>query len=444
MGQTFSVYSDAIDIEDTTNHSISYQHDINNNNNNSTNEYYDDNDLNRASSYEEYNNDNDDEYLAFWKDGLFDCFKYGVCHPTVVNSLCCPQLLMGQILTRMNMTWNGNAISNNEQQQQNYYNDNIYFSPSDKGKRKQQLKTKSWWTRQTAFTQLLIIVSFYWITTTLLDPPKLFKQDTTPYDIILIPSLMIPLNNSSATSTTATTTTSGIEPIGARPIDLPDPSKKKDKKKKLKDKDTKDNHNKKYEHTRKYLYHTCSWIFGVYTLIVMTRLRRAVRGRYSIPSRAAFDGLVEDICMSFWCGCCSVAQMARQTCNYDDNNSTTTSSVDVATYCTATGLTINQQQYQNRYLIEQQQQQQHQQQQNSLYYDTVGTHKNIGNMHTNNNNNQLLLNQQHTTTGIRQQRQSPDRNIGLLTNFGGIATTTDASIISASSSLSSKNFILNV
>jgi len=35
-----------------------------------------------------------------WKDGLCDCFKYGICHPSLCNAFFCPQLLMGQILTR--------------------------------------------------------------------------------------------------------------------------------------------------------------------------------------------------------------------------------------------------------------------------------------------------------------------------------------------------------
>lgn len=25
-----------------------------------------------------------------WRDGLFDCFRYGVCHPMALNSICCP------------------------------------------------------------------------------------------------------------------------------------------------------------------------------------------------------------------------------------------------------------------------------------------------------------------------------------------------------------------
>lgn len=42
-----------------------------------------------------------------WKDGLFDCFKAGVCHPSLWCSLCCTQIAMGQVISRMQLTWLG-------------------------------------------------------------------------------------------------------------------------------------------------------------------------------------------------------------------------------------------------------------------------------------------------------------------------------------------------
>lgn len=32
-----------------------------------------------------------------WKDGLCDCCAFGCCHPSLLNSICFPQLLMGQV-----------------------------------------------------------------------------------------------------------------------------------------------------------------------------------------------------------------------------------------------------------------------------------------------------------------------------------------------------------
>lgn len=77
--------------------------------------------------------------------------------------------------------------------------------------------------------------------------------------------------------------------------------------------------------------------FAVYTWYVLTRLRAVVRLRYQIPARSAsVPGCVEDACVSFWCGCCSVAQLARQTtASYDDEAESA-----AAACCTPTGLRI--------------------------------------------------------------------------------------------------------
>jgi len=42
-----------------------------------------------------------------WKDGLFDCFKPGFLHPSLWCSLCCTQIAMGQVISRMQLTWLG-------------------------------------------------------------------------------------------------------------------------------------------------------------------------------------------------------------------------------------------------------------------------------------------------------------------------------------------------
>lgn len=40
-----------------------------------------------------------------WKDGIFACFKHGIWHPHLWMGWICPQILLGQILTRMKMTF---------------------------------------------------------------------------------------------------------------------------------------------------------------------------------------------------------------------------------------------------------------------------------------------------------------------------------------------------
>mmetsp|Transcript_5288 Transcript_5288/g.10334 ORF Transcript_5288/g.10334 Transcript_5288/m.10334 type:complete len:344 (+) Transcript_5288:164-1195(+) len=42
-----------------------------------------------------------------WRDSLCDCLRFGPCHPHFLNAWFCRLVLMGQILTRMKMTWLG-------------------------------------------------------------------------------------------------------------------------------------------------------------------------------------------------------------------------------------------------------------------------------------------------------------------------------------------------
>ena len=50
-----------------------------------------------------------------WKDGLCDVCIVGPCHPALWNALCCPQILMAQVLTRMNLSWLGDTTPNASQ-----------------------------------------------------------------------------------------------------------------------------------------------------------------------------------------------------------------------------------------------------------------------------------------------------------------------------------------
>lgn len=46
-----------------------------------------------------------------WKDGLFDLFKYGICHSHWIMAFACRELAMGQVMTRMRLDWLGNRMS---------------------------------------------------------------------------------------------------------------------------------------------------------------------------------------------------------------------------------------------------------------------------------------------------------------------------------------------
>lgn len=42
-----------------------------------------------------------------WKDGLFDCFSVGICHPSLCCAVWCSRIAMAQVMTRMSLTWLG-------------------------------------------------------------------------------------------------------------------------------------------------------------------------------------------------------------------------------------------------------------------------------------------------------------------------------------------------
>eukprot|EP00542_Grammatophora_oceanica_P010824 CAMPEP_0194043114 /NCGR_PEP_ID=MMETSP0009_2-20130614/14799_1 /TAXON_ID=210454 /ORGANISM="Grammatophora oceanica, Strain CCMP 410" /LENGTH=730 /DNA_ID=CAMNT_0038687219 /DNA_START=34 /DNA_END=2226 /DNA_ORIENTATION=+ len=48
--------------------------------------------------------------LGRWRDRLCDCTKFGMTHPTLLNGLFCPLLLLGQVMTRVNYDFSGRPI----------------------------------------------------------------------------------------------------------------------------------------------------------------------------------------------------------------------------------------------------------------------------------------------------------------------------------------------
>lgn len=45
--------------------------------------------------------------IGSWKDGLFGFFNAGFFHPSLWCALCCTQIAMGQVISRMQLTWLG-------------------------------------------------------------------------------------------------------------------------------------------------------------------------------------------------------------------------------------------------------------------------------------------------------------------------------------------------
>lgn len=203
------------------------QNDIHNNNNNNnnirrqnTNPY-----LGGGATYS--TRGTDPAPYGVWKDGLCDCCALGCCHPSICCALWCPQLLMGQVLTRMQMTWCGNSTLGNEY--------------------------------RSTFAMMVILTMIYM----------------------------------------------GIWYYYGQ-------------------------HESKHHHQRNtIMMRIAHIIYFLYMLMVMTKLRKAVRRRYKIPQRTCHG--CEDCCCVLFCGCCTVAQLARQTTDYQQRR---------AVCCSSTGLPI--------------------------------------------------------------------------------------------------------
>ena len=66
------------------------------------------------------------------------------------------------------------------------------------------------------------------------------------------------------------------------------------------------------------LYNLISFSYGLFLLVLVTKVRRIVRERNQISETRCIG--CEDCCCAFWCGCCTVSQLARQTADYDSED----------------------------------------------------------------------------------------------------------------------------
>lgn len=153
--------------------------------------------------------------VGHWKDGLCDCCALGVCHPTLWCALCCTQIAMGQIMSRMQLTWLGE------------------YGPIAS-------------TANTFRVVVLLVASYYAYSTCLL-------MAELPY----------------ATQGVPTPTSIAV------------------------------------------LKFVGSFVFSVWAVYSLCRVRENVRARYQIPETRCAG--CEDLCCSLWCSCCVTSQMLRHT-----------------------------------------------------------------------------------------------------------------------------------
>jgi Cys-rich protein (TIGR01571 family) len=160
-----------------------------------------------------------------WKDGLFACFGYGIFHPSLWNALCCPEILLSQVLTRLNMTWLAERAERS--------------SPT--------------------FRRITFLFIALCLVDTLLSPPLLDLQFDGQGGVSYAPSQSTMF---------------------------------------------------------KELFLFCLSIpMSIYSFIILVKLRAAVRNKYGIQT--GMFAWLEDFWCVFCCHCCIIAQMARQTADYE-------------------------------------------------------------------------------------------------------------------------------
>jgi Cys-rich protein (TIGR01571 family) len=213
--------------------------------------------------------DGEEDYLTptgRWKDGLCDCCSLGCCHPSLWCAYCFPQILMGQILTRMKLSWLGDS------------------SPAS--------DDDSW---RTTFRRVVTVVILYYVLISYLSPPPTEVVEEADDD------------NDNDKNKAAF--------LGLKEIPLSEED---------------------YPHWKRTWLDILNFLFYMYTIIVLVKLRLAVRDRYRIPGSTC-----EDCCCVVWCGCCTVAQLARQTAQYDTERAACCSSTGLAPLSSSSSSSTN-------------------------------------------------------------------------------------------------------
>jgi Cys-rich protein (TIGR01571 family) len=196
-----------------------------------------------------------------WRDGLFDCFNHGPCHPSFLMAFCAPVCLNGQVMTRLKLNWLGETVSNPSTSSSSSFENNNDTSSS----------FQSW--RHT-YRNVVCLMIFYFILSNILSVPS--------------PKYEVVITDESTGQTELVNTTP--PPNGVVVV----------------------------------LNNLINIGMCTYTILTLMRARRTIRQRYHIPEhRLVADSPllantgVEDCLVSAVCGMCTVAQLARHTADYN-------------------------------------------------------------------------------------------------------------------------------
>ncbi|KAL7430702.1 hypothetical protein ACHAXH_004422 [Discostella pseudostelligera] len=259
--------------------------------------------------------------MGKWRDNLFDCFHYGFFHPALWCACLFKPCLLGQLLTRMKMSWLGHR----------YHRFEAGGGASSLDDSRIELDERWRYT----FRNVVVVTAIFFVVTSFLSsmeeedvitPPMEEGEDFDEY-IQRVVADAIQANDEDDT-TSKETLASSIDSF-------------------------------------------LSFAYGTYITYVMIQLRATMRHVYAIPEqfckcwyalfgtnqRQRLDGGTdegnvcgncgyisercctadvpvgwEDICCAFWCQCCVLGQMARHTVNYDERNALCCNEVGVANW----------------------------------------------------------------------------------------------------------------
>lgn len=228
-----------------------------------------DEDSDRCSCSVDDDDDKDDDAMARrqqqqqqgWRDGLCACFRHGLCHPHTWNAWLCPQILLGQLLVRMNMTQRmvQNPFQRSDDDDENNTNTgkNTVNNDSSSSNNSSSSTAAS---IQSAFRKIMVLIVLLSLYDALVAPPLFgLEMDEDTGEVSIVRG-------------------------GGFPV------------------------------WHQLLYLLLSFPMTVWGVMVVVRLRAAIRHKYHIPTGRL--GRCEDFVCVCCCNCCVMGQMARQTADY--------------------------------------------------------------------------------------------------------------------------------
>lgn len=194
--------------------------------------------------------------VGHWKDGLCDCCQHGLIHPALWNACCCPMILVGQIMHRLKLTWLGSE-----------------------GTTAQTVAT---------FRILLCITILVYATDTVLPASLPQIPDISGLFFFLVLALTLCMNSVISCFFRSTLISLAIV---SQVLSLPAGG------------------------TMYAISRIADIVFCAFVIFLVAKTRKHIREKYSIPEKQCKG--CEDYCCSLWCTCCTVAQMARHTADYE-------------------------------------------------------------------------------------------------------------------------------